>query len=110
MSLRKQLLTISIVIGTSETLFNMSVQDMGNYQEYLKRLPQPLREIETQPARQHTFGNPFKVNKVSSVLYSASYFYFMATKHNNYHAFCLNVKFLTVLGSCCSSNALVMFT
>ena len=49
----------------TETLFRMSVQEMGNYQEYLKRLPQPLREIETQPARQHTFGNPFKVNKVN---------------------------------------------
>ncbi|ELU15043.1 hypothetical protein CAPTEDRAFT_170208 [Capitella teleta] len=44
-------------------LHNMSVQDMGNYQEYLKKMPAPLREIETAPARQHTFGNPFKVNK-----------------------------------------------
>ena len=42
----------------------MSVQDMGNYQEHLKKQPHALREIETQPARQHTFGNPFKVNKV----------------------------------------------
>jgi integrator complex subunit 6 len=47
----------------AESHHNMSVQDMGNYQEYLRRMPQPLREIETQPARQHTFGNPFKVNK-----------------------------------------------
>jgi len=38
---------------------------MGNYQEYIKKLPKPMREIETQPSRQHTFGNPFKVNKVT---------------------------------------------
>ena len=48
-----------------ELLHRTSVQNMGNYQEYVKRLPPPMREIETQPARQHTFGNPFKVNKVS---------------------------------------------
>jgi len=48
-----------------ELLHSTSVQNMGNYQEYVKRLPPPMREIETQPARQHTFGNPFKVNKVS---------------------------------------------
>jgi len=45
-------------------MHNRPVQDMGNYQEYLKRLPQPLRELEITPIRQHTFGNPFKVNKV----------------------------------------------
>ena len=48
-----------------EKMHNIPVQDMGNYQEHLKKMPQPLREIETQPVRQHTFGNPFKVNKVS---------------------------------------------
>ena len=48
-----------------ELLHSTSVQNMGNYQEYVKRLPPPMREIETQPARQHTFGNPFKVNKVT---------------------------------------------
>ena len=37
---------------------------MGNYQDYLKRMPSPLREIENTPVRQHMFGNPFKVNKV----------------------------------------------
>ncbi|KAK2155545.1 hypothetical protein LSH36_237g04058 [Paralvinella palmiformis] len=46
-----------------ENMHNRPVQDMGNYQEYLKRLPQPLRELEITPIRQHTFGNPFKVNK-----------------------------------------------
>lgn len=36
---------------------------MGNYQEYLKRMPTPLREIESTPVRQHMFGNPFKIEK-----------------------------------------------
>ena len=53
-----------------ESLHSTSVQNMGNYQEYVKRLPAPMREIETQPARQHTFGNPFKVNKVTEVIYA----------------------------------------
>jgi len=53
-----------LLYGYAELLHTTSVQNMGNYQEYVKRLPPPMREIETQPARQHTFGNPFKVNKV----------------------------------------------
>lgn len=37
---------------------------MGNYQEYLKLMPSPLREIDPdQPKRLHTFGNPFKQDK-----------------------------------------------
>ena len=42
----------------------MAVSQMGNYQDYLKRQPSPLREIETVPVRQHMFGNPFKIDKV----------------------------------------------
>jgi len=41
----------------------MPVGQMGNYQEYLKRMPAPLREIESTPVRQHMFGNPFKIDK-----------------------------------------------
>ncbi|XP_063239498.1 integrator complex subunit 6 [Bacillus rossius redtenbacheri] len=41
----------------------MPVGQMGNYQEYVKRLPSPLREIESAPVRQHMFGNPFKIDK-----------------------------------------------
>lgn len=41
----------------------MPVGQMGNYQEYLKRMPTPLREIESAPVRQHMFGNPFKLDK-----------------------------------------------
>ena len=46
-----------------DDLHNIPVQQMGNYQEYLKTVAPPLRALETQPLRQHTFGNPFKVNK-----------------------------------------------
>lgn len=47
----------------TEALHNMPVGQMGNYQEYLKRMPTPLREIESAPVRQHMFGNPFKLDK-----------------------------------------------
>lgn len=43
----------------------MPVGQMGNYQEYLKRIAPPLREIESTPVRQHMFGNPFKIDKVN---------------------------------------------
>ena len=46
---------------------------MGNYQEYVKNSVPPLREIDTQPVRQHTFGNPFKVNKVWTERYILKY-------------------------------------
>lgn len=42
----------------------MPVSQMGNYQEYLKRMTSPLREVESMPVRQHMFGNPFKIDKV----------------------------------------------
>nr|CAD7393840.1 unnamed protein product [Timema cristinae] len=42
---------------------SMPVSQMGNYQEYLKRMPSQLREIESTPVRQHMFGNPFKIDK-----------------------------------------------
>jgi hypothetical protein len=47
----------------SESMHNMPVGQMGNYQEYLKRMPTPLRELESAPVRQHMFGNPFKIDK-----------------------------------------------
>ncbi|XP_073957600.1 integrator complex subunit 6 isoform X2 [Choristoneura fumiferana] len=46
-----------------DSLHSMPVAQMGNYQEYLKRMTPQLREIETQPVRQHMFGNPFKIDK-----------------------------------------------
>lgn len=42
---------------------SIPVQQMGNYQDYLKKQPPPLRELENIPARLHTFGNPFKVKE-----------------------------------------------
>lgn len=53
---------------------SMPVSQMGNYQEYLKRIPSPLREVESTPVRQHTFGNPFKIDKVE---YSEFYVFFV---------------------------------
>jgi integrator complex subunit 6 len=41
---------------------SVSIQDMGNYHDYLKQQTQPLREVdETTLVRQHMFGNPFKL-------------------------------------------------
>ena len=34
----------------------MPISQMGNYQDYLKKMPVPLREIESTPVRQHMFG------------------------------------------------------
>ncbi|KAG1670554.1 Integrator complex subunit 6-A [Nymphon striatum] len=46
-----------------DQLHNQSIGQMGNYQDYIKRMPQPLREIDSTPPRQHMFGNPFKIDK-----------------------------------------------
>lgn len=42
---------------------SLPISQMGNYQEYLKRMPRALRELESTPVRQHMFGNPFKIDK-----------------------------------------------
>lgn len=47
----------------SDTRHTLPIAQMGNYQDYLKKQPLPLRELESQPVRQHMFGNPFKINK-----------------------------------------------
>lgn len=59
----------------------MPVSQMGNYQEYLKRIPSPLREVESTPVRQHTFGNPFKIDKVSLVCVITLVFFFLFTEN-----------------------------
>ncbi|XP_026476491.1 integrator complex subunit 6-like [Ctenocephalides felis] len=46
-----------------DSLHSMPVGQMGNYQEHLKRMTPQLRELESQPVRQHMFGNPFKIDK-----------------------------------------------
>ena len=47
----------------SDSRHSLPISSMGNYQDYLKKQPTPLRELESQPVRQHMFGNPFKINK-----------------------------------------------
>lgn len=52
------------VCSLPDSLHSVPVAQMGNYQEYLKMMPSPLRELDPdQPKRLHTFGNPFKQDK-----------------------------------------------
>ncbi len=46
-----------------DTRHSLPIAQMGNYQDYLKKQPVPLRELESPPVRQHMFGNPYKTNK-----------------------------------------------
>ncbi|XP_030837605.1 integrator complex subunit 6-A-like isoform X1 [Strongylocentrotus purpuratus] len=51
----------SVRFMNEDKFHNIPIAEMGNYQEYLKRIPSPLREADPAPARLHTFGNPFKL-------------------------------------------------
>ncbi|XP_074863564.1 integrator complex subunit 6-like isoform X2 [Carettochelys insculpta] len=64
------------VLGQDEDcLHSVPVAQMGNYQEYLKMMPSPLREIDPdQPKRLHTFGNPFKQDKKGMMIDEADEF------------------------------------
>jgi len=53
---------VSFVVD-EDTRHSLPIAQMGNYQDYLKKQPMPLRELESPPVRQHMFGNPFKTNK-----------------------------------------------
>ncbi|KAK9517728.1 hypothetical protein VZT92_023074 [Zoarces viviparus] len=56
-------------------LHSIPVAQMGNYQEYLKMMTSPLREIDPdQPKRMHTFGNPFKQDKKGMMIDEADEF------------------------------------
>ncbi|XP_057205270.1 integrator complex subunit 6 isoform X3 [Triplophysa rosa] len=58
-----------------DSLHSIPVGQMGNYQEYLKMMPSPLREIDMdQPKRLHTFGNPFKQDKKGMMIDEADEF------------------------------------
>ncbi|CAJ0968216.1 unnamed protein product [Ranitomeya imitator] len=47
-----------------DQIHSIPIVQMGNYQEYLRNIPSPLRELDAdQPKRLHTFGNPFKLDK-----------------------------------------------
>ncbi|KAK2084030.1 Integrator complex subunit 6-like [Saguinus oedipus] len=59
----------------ADSLHSVPVAQMGNYQEYLKTLASPLREIDPdQPKRLHTFGNPFKQDKKGMMIDEADEF------------------------------------
>ncbi|XP_042639316.1 integrator complex subunit 6-like [Orycteropus afer afer] len=68
--------THKFIVGQDEdSLHSVPVAQMGNYQEYLKTLPSPLREIDPdQPKRLHTFGNPFKQDKKGMMIDEADEF------------------------------------
>lgn len=57
-----------------DQIHTLPVAQMGNYQDYLKRQPTPLREIESTPVRQHMFGNPFKIDKKGMMVDEADNF------------------------------------
>ncbi|ESO86410.1 hypothetical protein LOTGIDRAFT_179396 [Lottia gigantea] len=62
---------------------SIPVQQMGNYQEYLRKQPPPLRELENTPARLHTFGNPFKVKSNEMKIDEADEAAVFGTSNNN---------------------------
>ncbi|KAM7045926.1 integrator complex subunit 6-like isoform 3-T3 [Molossus nigricans] len=68
--------THKFIVGQDEdSLHSIPVAQMGNYQEYLKTLASPLREIDPdQPKRLHTFGNPFKQDKKGMMIDEADEF------------------------------------
>ncbi|XP_069068587.1 integrator complex subunit 6-like [Pleurodeles waltl] len=68
--------THRLIIGQDEDcLHTVPVSQMGNYQEYLKMMPPPLREIDPdQPKRLNTFGNPFKQDKKGMMIDEADEF------------------------------------
>ncbi|KAI1303158.1 Integrator complex subunit 6-A [Halotydeus destructor] len=51
-----------------DQVHSLPVSQMGNYQDYLKKMPIPLRELESGPVRQHMFGNPFKLDRSRGML------------------------------------------
>ncbi|KAK6298655.1 hypothetical protein J4Q44_G00301650 [Coregonus suidteri] len=68
--------TQKLIRGQDEDyLHSIPVAQMGNYQEYLKMMPSPLRQIDPdQPKRLHTFGNPFKQDKKGMMIDEADEF------------------------------------
>ncbi|XP_061850222.1 integrator complex subunit 6 isoform X2 [Colius striatus] len=58
-----------------DQVHSVPISQMGNYQEYLKQIPSPLRELDPdQPRRLHTFGNPFKLDKKGMMIDEADEF------------------------------------
>ncbi|MEE6472288.1 hypothetical protein FKM82_009570 [Ascaphus truei] len=66
-----------------DQVHSIPIVQMGNYQEYLKHIPSPLRELDSdQPRRLHTFGNPFKLDKKGMMIDEADEF---VSGHQNKH-------------------------
>ncbi|XP_074133450.1 integrator complex subunit 6-like [Sminthopsis crassicaudata] len=68
--------TFTNVVGQNEDFsHSIPIMQMGNYQEYLKTAPPPLREVDSeQPKRLHGFGNPFKQDKKGMMIDEADEF------------------------------------
>ncbi|KAM9802430.1 integrator complex subunit 6 isoform X2 [Syngnathus typhle] len=59
----------------ADQLHSVPIAQMGNYQDFLKAAPQPLRDADPeQPKRLHTFGNPFKLDKKGMMIDEADEF------------------------------------
>ncbi|XP_063808028.1 integrator complex subunit 6 [Pseudophryne corroboree] len=66
-----------------DQMHSIPIVQMGNYQEYLRNIPSPLRELDAdQPKRLHTFGNPFKLDKKGMMIDEADEF---VSGHQNKH-------------------------
>uniref|UniRef100_A0A3Q3SQW9 Integrator complex subunit 6 n=1 Tax=Mastacembelus armatus TaxID=205130 RepID=A0A3Q3SQW9_9TELE len=62
-------------VSCSDQLHSVPIAQMGNYQDFLKAAPQPLRDADPeQPKRLHTFGNPFKLDKKGMMIDEADEF------------------------------------
>ncbi|XP_072542755.1 integrator complex subunit 6 isoform X1 [Salminus brasiliensis] len=58
-----------------DQIHSVPIAQMGNYQDFLKQCPSPLREADPdQPKRLHTFGNPFKLDKKAMMVDEADEF------------------------------------
>uniref|UniRef100_A0A3Q2YJK3 Integrator complex subunit 6 n=1 Tax=Hippocampus comes TaxID=109280 RepID=A0A3Q2YJK3_HIPCM len=59
----------------ADQVHSVPIAQMGNYQDFLKAAPQPLRDADPeQPKRLHTFGNPFKLDKKGMMIDEADEF------------------------------------
>ncbi|XP_052461955.1 integrator complex subunit 6 isoform X1 [Carassius gibelio] len=76
--MRRNLLHASICIlkgQDQDQMHSVPIAQMGNYQDFLKHCPSPLREADPdQPKRLHTFGNPFKLDKKAMMVDEADEF------------------------------------
>ncbi|KAJ8004502.1 hypothetical protein DPEC_G00136940 [Dallia pectoralis] len=76
--MRRNLLSANVCLlrgQDPDQLHSVPIAQMGNYQDFLKALPQPLRDADPErPKRLHTFGNPFKLDKKGMMIDEADEF------------------------------------